>query len=653
LSTVLYVIQIAIALGLIILVHEVGHFLAAKGFGVWVRRFAIGFGPAIVKWRQGGPLPEDGMPAPDDPNRYATEYSLRVLPLGGFVEPMGEHPNAEACDDPRALWRKPAWQKIVVFSAGVAMNAVLAVVFFTVASLIGLQLPTTLIDGVTPMMAADNAGIKPGDRVVALNGIPVQSFDDIMAIISFRDAGSRFSVTVDRPKNGATERLTFDDLVSVREPGALAPVLGLEPALEPVIYGMIPKCPDQQAGLEPGDRFVAVASKPVQRWRQVNEWLADAPPGPVALTVERQGQPLDLTIDPAKLRVYDLGMEPVVAVGKVDPGGPAAKAGVQKGDVILRINDKAWPSLKEISETIKAAGEGGKVRLGLQRDGEPINVTAAAAIYGNPDQPRHREPRIGIAMDAAGGKRVRLSLLGRLLRLLGLKWGDGAAPVRVGRVESEGPAAKAGIQPGDTILRIGAEGIEPGSLEDLYALAYKLQGKDFPVAFKRGEAPLAATLTPVRKPLEKFALLGSMPGPILYEPVPRLYNPLKAMDRGLHRAWLWLGRVYANLGQLVKGEVSTESVGGPVLIVTASLGIASRGLGTFLDFWGILSVCIAVFNFLPVPPFDGGHVLFVILERIKGSPVGLKVRTWIWGAGWAAVGLLFVLIMWQDISRLL
>jgi regulator of sigma E protease len=94
-------------------------------------------------------------------------------------------------------------------------------------------------------------------------------------------------------------------------------------------------------------------------------------------------------------------------------------------------------------------------------------------------------------------------------------------------------------------------------------------------------------------------------------------------------------------------------VGGPVLIVTASLGIASRGLGTFLDFWGILSVCIAVFNFLPVPPFDGGHVLFVLLEKIKGSPVGVKVRTWIWGAGWAAVAVLFALIMWQDIARLL
>jgi len=124
-----------------------------------------------------------------------------------------------------------------------------------------------------------------------------------------------------------------------------------------------------------------------------------------------------------------------------------------------------------------------------------------------------------------------------------------------------------------------------------------------------------------------------------------------AAARGVKRTWTWLGRIYLNLVQLLRQKVSTESLGGPVLIVYASLGVAARGLGTFIDFWGILSVCVAVFNFLPLPPFDGGHVLFVLLEKIKGSPVGIKVRTWVWGAGWAAVGVLFLLITWQDIGR--
>jgi regulator of sigma E protease len=652
-STFVYVIEIVIALGLIIFVHELGHFLAAKGFGVWVRRFAIGFGPAIWTRRRGGPLPQHGMPPAGDPNRYETEYSLRVLPLGGFVEPMGDHPEAEGGDDPRALWRRPAWQKIVVFSAGVGMNAVLAVLFFTVASLVGIQSPSPIIGRVTPLLAADTAGIRAGDRVVAINDQPVTSFDDIILIIASRNAGSAFTVTVERPKDGATERLTFSNLVSVKEQGDLAPRLGLEPSFEPVIYNMIPGGPDQQAGLEPGDRFLTVAGKPIQRWQQVGEYLAEAPSGPVALTVKRQGKPLDLVIEPAKLKVYDPGLDPILAVGSVAPDSPAAKAGVHRDDRILKINDKAWPGIKEASDAIKAVGDGGKVHLVLERRGEEVELTAIAAIYGNSDVPRNREPRIGIAMEEAPARVVRLGLLGRLLRLLGFVHGAAESPLRVGRVEPDSPAAKAGIQPGDAILTIGEKEIRPGSLEDVYALAYMLEGKTFPIRLRRGGSELTVMMAPDAKSPERFAFLWSQPGGYLYEPLPRLYNPLKAMDRGFHRTWLWLGRVYANLVQLMKGQVSTESVGGPVLIVQSSLGIASRGLGTFLDFWGILSVCIAVFNFLPVPPFDGGHVLFVLIEKLKGSPVGIKVRTWIWGAGWAAVVVLFILVTWQDIARLL
>jgi len=155
-----------------------------------------------------------------------------------------------------------------------------------------------------------------------------------------------------------------------------------------------------------------------------------------------------------------------------------------------------------------------------------------------------------------------------------------------------------------------------------------------------------------RRPLERFALTGSLPGSYLYEPLPPVYNPLAAAWQGLGRAWVWLERVYTNFAQLLKGEVGTESLGGPVLIAKASYTLASRGLGTFLDFWGILSVCIAVINFLPLPPFDGGHVVFVAIETIKGGPVSLRVRNLIWGAGWAAVAALFLFITWQDISRL-
>jgi regulator of sigma E protease len=623
-------------------VHELGHFLAAKGFGVWVRRFAIGFGPAIVKWRRGGPLPADGMPPADDPSRYATEYSLRILPLGGFVDPMGEHPEAEGGDDPRALWRRPAWQKAVVFSAGVAMNAVLAVVFFTAASLVGLEAPSPLVGAVTPMSPADKAGIKAGDRVVAINGTPVQSFEDIVPIVMSQDAGSRFSVTVERPINGSDRmtRLTFDGLVSQRDSGDMAPRLGLEPAIEPVIYGMIPNTPEEQAGLRVGDRIVAIDGKHVQHWGQMEQLLASAPAGPITISVQRQDKRLDLAVDPSKLTQYDDGMEPVLTIGSVDPDGPAAQAGLRKGDRIVSVNGKAWPTAKELIETTKAAGNGGKVRLVLERrrqslwdrlagwwvgapDEENLDVTVAAAIYGHPP-----DPRMGIRLEPGIGK-----------------------PVQIGQVEPGGAAAKAGIRPGDTIVAIADKPVK--SWIDVQSLLYKADSKPLPIRLERDGREVTETFVAAAKPIERFAFFGSRQGSALYEPMPRIYNPIVAMAAGLKRTYTWVGWVYANLRQLSKREVGPESVGGPVMIVDISLRFASHGLGTFLNLWGILSVCIAVFNFLPVPPFDGGHVLFVLLEKVKGSPVGIKVRTWIWGAGWAAVAVLFAFIMWQDISRLL
>jgi regulator of sigma E protease len=626
---ILHIIEIAVALGLIIFVHELGHFLAAKYFGVWVRRFAIGFGPAIpgCTWRHGGPLPADGMPPADDPDRYATEYTLRWIPLGGFVEPMGDHPDSEGGSDPRALWRRPAWQRIVVFSAGVGMNAVLAVVFFTAAFMIGVNAPSPMVGAVSPLMAAEEAGIQAGDRIVAINDRPIESFEDIMTLVSSYDAGTSFDITVERPAAGdkPPERLTFKNLVSRREPGDMAPRLGIEPAAEPVIHEMIPGSPEQQAGLTAGDRILNVNGKPVWGWRQMSDLMDAQPVGPVTLEIERGGRREALKIVPSELKQLELGMGAPLSVRLVDPDGPAAKAGMHRGDRIVRVGEESWPSAEEFSSKVKSAGPDAVIKIMVERKGQTLEIEPRTAIYGG-----RPDPRIGIVMEAAV-----------------------VAPVVIGWVEPSGAAAKAGLQPGDVIVAIGAKEIHPRSWEDVLAVAGSADFKPVPLQVERGGKTLTTSLTPVGKPMEKFAMLGSKPGAILYEPLPRLYNPLKAAARGLKRTWLWLGRVYNNLLQLSKGEVSTEALGGPVLIVSASLAIAAHGIGTFLDFWGILSVCIAVFNFLPIPPFDGGHVLFVLIEKIKGGPISVKVRTWIWGAGWAAVGVLFILIMWQDIARLM
>ena len=138
-----------------------------------------------------------------------------------------------------------------------------------------------------------------------------------------------------------------------------------------------------------------------------------------------------------------------------------------------------------------------------------------------------------------------------------------------------------------------------------------------------------------------------------YVPLPRIFNPLVAMKRGLKQTVVWFKRVYGNLRQFFRGHVSSKAFGGPVAIVSISYEVASYGVGTFLHFWGMISVFLAFINFLPVPPFDGGHVLFALIEKVKGRPISLKVRAWIWGAGWAGLLALFLLIAYQDILRVI
>jgi len=230
---------------------------------------------------------------------------------------------------------------------------------------------------------------------------------------------------------------------------------------------------------------------------------------------------------------------------------------------------------------------------------------------------------------------------------------DARRPFYIAYVEEGGSAAEAGFERGDEILWVSEKGEVPNDWNDLYRFLKK-ESLDEPVAIgirrDSEEKTLFYQLKP--KPLERFTLAGAA-GESLYVSLPRIMNPLKAVKRGVNRTILWLRRIYTNIAQMIRGEVSPKAVGGPVLIVAASLEIASQGLGTLMEFWGMLAVCIAVMNFLPVPPLDGGHVLFLVIEKIKGSPVGMKVRNAIWVVGWVGVLLLFAFLMWQDIDRLI
>jgi regulator of sigma E protease len=164
------IISTAIVLGIIIFVHELGHFLLAKKLGVGVLKFSLGFGPKLVGRKIG-----------------ETEYQIAVFPLGGFVKPLGEDPSEELKEEdrPRSLWAQPIWKRALIFSAGSFFNLLLAVAIFSTVNLsVGIpSTPSATIGEVSSGLPAEKAGLRKGDVVLSIDGVQVSKWEELAKII--------------------------------------------------------------------------------------------------------------------------------------------------------------------------------------------------------------------------------------------------------------------------------------------------------------------------------------------------------------------------------------------------------------------------------------------------------------------------------------
>ena len=164
----------------IILVHEFGHFIAAKAMGVTVHEFSIGFGPVILK-KQG----------------KSTLYSLRIFPIGGFVKLEGED---ESSDDPGALNNKPAWKRLIVMAAGATFNLILGLIVFVGIYMNTPEFPTLKIDSFIDEVKGTQTAqlLQPGDEIVSFNGKKMYYYKDLSFVISMESNGSPIDLTIKR-----------------------------------------------------------------------------------------------------------------------------------------------------------------------------------------------------------------------------------------------------------------------------------------------------------------------------------------------------------------------------------------------------------------------------------------------------------------------
>ncbi len=282
-------VVVTVVLGVMVFVHEAGHFLAAKGFGVGVVTFSLGFGKRLFGFKRGG-----------------TDYRVSVLPLGGYVKMVGDDPTAVLSGDPSEFLSRPRWQRFVIVLMGPMMNFVLAIAVLTGLYMFHFQKPAyedqaVVIGAVEAQSAAAEAGLKPGDRVVQFDDIREPKWQDVKFKV-LTSAGHTIPLVVNRDG-----KILDTNLTPHAEGPDGAGVAGWYPYVPLVIDKVEPGQPASKAGLESGDSIVAVNGKPIYYWPLIVQELRDGKGQAVELTVLRGAKEFRVHLAPAYTDV--LGMK--------------------------------------------------------------------------------------------------------------------------------------------------------------------------------------------------------------------------------------------------------------------------------------------------------------------------------------------------------
>ncbi|MCI1679283.1 MAG: sigma E protease regulator RseP [Ewingella americana] len=277
-----------VALGVLITVHEFGHFWVARRCGVYVQRFSVGFGRTL--WRR--------------TDKHGTEYVLAVIPLGGYVKMLDER-NETVPDELRhqSFNSKTVWQRAAIISAGPIANFIFAVFAYWLVFIIGVPAVRPVVGEVTPQSIAAQSNISPGMELKSIDGIETPDWDSVRLSLIGEIGNNQTTLGVSQ--FGASEVVEKKlDLTQWRfDPEKQDPVVALGiiprgPQIESVLAEVQTDSAAQKAGLQAGDRIVKVDGQVLANWRTFAMQVRDNPGKPIALEVERAGSSVDITLTP-------------------------------------------------------------------------------------------------------------------------------------------------------------------------------------------------------------------------------------------------------------------------------------------------------------------------------------------------------------------
>jgi len=375
-----------IVFGLVIFVHELGHFMAAKAVGVYTPRFSIGFGPALFRRRRG-----------------ETEYVLALLPLGGYVRMASRH-DAEAAIleggneeggalkpgdkgyDPDALqpfgphpvpehrWfeSKGLPARLLIMIAGVVMNVVLAFVVFVSLNLVyGEPVVTSRVIGAVhaPLSAPALGQLQAGDTVLAVNGAPVRNWNEVADAIA-GTTGDAVTIRTSRSEVRVP-------IAAAGAPTAKELASALDVFIPPVIGEIVSASPASRAGLLPGDSIVSIGHAPLQRWADLQERVSASPGADLPFEVMRGGKLVALTLRPEPTSVRDPVTKEIKTVGRIGAVGADVSVRVPMSPIqsVRVAGRQTWLTATKIVDVV----HGLLTReVSVKQLGGPIAITRAS-----------------------------------------------------------------------------------------------------------------------------------------------------------------------------------------------------------------------------------------------------------------------------------
>lgn len=536
-----YIVAGLVMISAVVVIHEFGHFIVARYFGIGTPVFSVGMGPRLFgfEWKD-------------------TDFRVSALPIGGYVQmagadPFGEEDAQSWVPPEQDFMKKPVWQRFLVMLAGPAMNIALPFVLFTSVFMLGDTMLDNRVSRVIPGTPAADAGFLPGDRITAVGATEVDVWLDLYGLLDEPNSAD-LAITVDR--DGAPVQLTLPPGAVELGPDGLVELtrLGISHYLHSPRIGVSDTgSPAWAAGLRVGDMVAEVDGEKVGSYDAILDALGTG--GTHALAVKRadaEGTVAELDLSIAG-QGSDWGIEPLeLYIGEVEADSAAEKAGLMADDRIVAVDGTpmtAWIHLIDaVGRTVQGLAEGEDPRplvLDIVRDGEAKQLTFAPAMTR------------------------------QLIR-------------------------------GEPVVR-PVMGV-----------------RRYPDAFINGDT------------------------------VVKQFGPVEAFSRSTEETWRLVKGMGRMLGHLFTARVKvTEGLGGPVAIVQAAGIAAEAGFMEFAKMMGRISLGIGILNLLPVPVLDGGQILFYLLEALRGRPLPLVLRERILMIGVLLVAALLLVVTVSDVGRVL